>query len=135
MSNREKLELYGDNLIVFENPDYDSAIIGVTHDDRVVYDYDKMIVSLMDTDGMSAEEAAEFIDYNTIRAIPYAGEGAPVVIYRNFIGHGHWISRKYFNLGYYIHCCSECRHVENARHNYCPHCGIKMDLEDSVCQE
>ena len=27
--------------IVFENPDYDAAIIGVSSDDRVIYEYDK----------------------------------------------------------------------------------------------
>ena len=30
---------------------------------------------------MSDEEAIEFIDYNTLRSIPYYGEKAPVVFY------------------------------------------------------
>ena len=30
---------------------------------------------------MTNEEAVEFIDYNTLRAIPYAGGFAPVVMY------------------------------------------------------
>ena len=82
MTNRELLcDLGYENLIVFSDPDYDAAIIGVSHDNRVIYDYDKIVACLMDEDGMTSEEAAEFIDYNTIRAIPYAGAGAPIVMY------------------------------------------------------
>ena len=82
MTNREVLcDLGYEDLIIFENPDYDSAIIGVSEDDRVIYDYYKMIDFLMDTDGMDVYEAADFIDYNTIRALPYAGEGAPIIMY------------------------------------------------------
>ena len=79
--NRDTLNEIGyENLIIFENPDYDSAIIGVSHDDRVVYSYNRMVKHLMDTDGMTYEDAMEFIDYNTIRAIPYFGSNAPIVV-------------------------------------------------------
>lgn len=40
-----------------------------------------MVEHLVETDGMTEEEAVEFIDYNTIRSLPYAGEGAPVIMY------------------------------------------------------
>ena len=82
MTKRETLAEMGyNNSIVFENPDYDDAIIGVSSDDRVVYDYDKMIEYLMLEDGMSMEEAQDFIDYNTLRALPYAGNCGPIVVY------------------------------------------------------
>ena len=82
MTKRETLAEMGyNNSIVFENPDYDDAIIGVSYDDRVVYDYDKMIECLMLEDGMSMEEAQDFIDYNTLRALPYAGNCGPIVVY------------------------------------------------------
>lgn len=82
MTNRDILNDMGyEQLIVFDNPDYDDAIIGVSHDDRVIYDYDKMIEHLINTDGMSADEAADFISYNTIRALPYVGENAPIVMF------------------------------------------------------
>lgn len=58
----------------------DDAIIGTTPDDRLVYSYSKMIDCLMVNDGMDYEEAAEFIDYNTIRSLPYI-ENAPVIMY------------------------------------------------------
>ena len=41
-----------------------------------------MIEHLMETDGMEYEEAMEFIDYNTVRACPYMGEQAPIILYR-----------------------------------------------------
>ena len=79
---RETLQDLGyENLIVVENPDYDDSILGVSHDDRVVYDYDKMLECLIDKEGMDLEAAMDFISYDTIRSIPYAGENAPVVMF------------------------------------------------------
>ena len=75
-------ELGLEESIVFENPSYDKAIIG--YDDtesRVIYDYELMAECLMEQGGMSYEEAVEFIDYNTCRAIPYAGHNAPIVMH------------------------------------------------------
>lgn len=68
--------------IVLENPDFISAVVGVSSDSRVVYSYDRMVEDLMATNGMSRDEAAEFIDYNTVRALPYMGEYAPIIVYR-----------------------------------------------------
>ena len=71
-----------EDAIVFDNMSYDGSIVGVTTDGRVVYDYDKMIEELMQDEGWSYEDAVEWIDYNTIRSIPYAGENAPIIMYR-----------------------------------------------------
>ena len=80
--NREILNDMGYvDSVVFTNPDYDDAIVGISHDDRVIYDYDKMIEHLMAYEAMTDEEAADFISYNTIRSIPYVGENAPIVMY------------------------------------------------------
>ena len=82
MDKRELLCDRGlEDAVVFDSPDYDDAIIGVTHDDRVVYSYPAMVRILQERDEMTEEEAQEFIDYNTIRAIPYGGENPPVVMY------------------------------------------------------
>ena len=70
-----------EDAIVFDNPSFDNSIIGVTTDGNVVYDYHKMIIELMEDDGISEQEAIDWIEYNTLRAIPYAGEMAPVVIF------------------------------------------------------
>lgn len=81
MSKRELLvELGYEDSIIFENPSYDDAIIGTDDNCRVVYDYDKMVEFLMKEDGMTYEEAVEFIDYNTIRALPYY-ENGPIVVH------------------------------------------------------
>lgn len=62
------------------NYSYDDALIGVTTDNRAVYDYDKMVEWLMRVEGISSLEAMDWIDYNTIRALPYMGEDAPIVM-------------------------------------------------------
>lgn len=81
MNNRDKLvDLGYEDSIVFENPDYDEAIIGVTDEGNVVYDYYKMVDHLVQKDGMDHDEAVEFIEFNTVRALPYAGEGAPIIV-------------------------------------------------------
>jgi hypothetical protein len=83
MTNREILcEMGHEDAVIFENPDYDSAIIGISDDNRVIYDYDKMVVDLMVTDGMNMVDAAEFIDYNTIGAYSETPELDPIVMYR-----------------------------------------------------
>ena len=81
-SNRRKLVDAGyEECVVFERPDYDTAIIGITDDNRVVYDMDLMVEHLVSTDSMSEIEAIEFIEYNTIRTLPYV-EHAPIIIRR-----------------------------------------------------
>ena len=69
-------EQYGedalDGISVFENPAFVDAIIGYdAHHKKIVYDYEKMVGCLMYEDGMTEEEAVEFIDYNTLRTVPY----------------------------------------------------------------
>lgn len=70
-----------EDTVILESPDYLKAIIGLTEDGRLVYAYDKMIECLIDEEKMTYEEAIEFIDYNTVRALPYAGEKAPIIVY------------------------------------------------------
>jgi len=64
-----------------EQADYVTAIIGVTDEGTLVYDYNKMVEYLMNTDNMSYEDAVEWIDYNTIRTLPYMGIMKPVIMY------------------------------------------------------
>lgn len=82
MTNREILSDMGyEDSVIFINPDYDSAIVGVSDNGAVIYDHDLMVKHLMDTDGMTADEAVEFIDYNTVRSLPYAQEPRPIIMY------------------------------------------------------
>lgn len=66
--------------VLFDWPDFDEAIIGVTDDGRAVYDYAAMVKDMMTRDGISEIEAIEFIEYNSLRACAYV-EGAPIVIH------------------------------------------------------
>ena len=71
-----------EDVIIFSNPSYDDALIGVTCDNRAVYDFDAMVDWLVDHDGFTDEEAVEWIEYNAVRALPYVGAGAPIIMYR-----------------------------------------------------
>lgn len=82
MTNREKLIAAGhDDAIVLENPAYDEAIEGISEDGRVIYNYKQMVFCLVDDEGMTEEAAADFISYNTVRALPYMGPKAPIILY------------------------------------------------------
>lgn len=79
-------ELGYEETVVFENPSYLKAIIGISDDGALCYSYNKMVQCLMEEDKMEQEEAMEFIDYNTIRALPYTSSMGvrPIVVYNNF---------------------------------------------------
>ena len=82
MTAEEKLLDAGyEDMIIFKDYSYDDALIGVSHDGRAIYDYEKMIEWLMDKEGWNDEEAIEWIEYNTIRGLYYMGDCAPIVMY------------------------------------------------------
>ena len=66
---------------LFDNPRYPNSIIGLTIDNRAIHDMEQMIVDLMEEDKISYIDALEFIEYNTIRALPYMGGDAPIILY------------------------------------------------------
>ena len=66
--------------VVFDNHSYDNSIIGTTFDGRAIYEFNKMIEELMDDEGWAEEDAVEWIEYNTMRALPYFGKKAPIVV-------------------------------------------------------
>lgn len=73
-------ELGFEDTVILESPDYLSAVVGVSEDGRVIYDYEKMARCLMETDGMDYEEATEFIDFNTLGALPCMGKKRPIIL-------------------------------------------------------
>ena len=79
-------ELEYKDTVVLENPSYLNAIIGITDEGALCYSYEKMIECLIEEDKMEQEDAMEFIDYNTIRALPYASSMGvrPIVVYNDF---------------------------------------------------
>ena len=70
--------------LVFDNYAYDNSIIGVSLDGRVIYCFDMMVQELMMEENISEEEAIEWIEYNTLRSLPYAGDKAPIVVYERY---------------------------------------------------
>ena len=57
-----------------------AAAIGISGDQQIIYSYNKMVEILVNRDGMTTEEAIEFIDYNTIRVIDYM-PAKPIILY------------------------------------------------------
>lgn len=78
-------ELLGEEskeVVLLKDIGYEDALVGVTIDNRAVYDYDKMVKHLIEKEGFESElDAIEWIDYNTLRALPYAGKNAPLIMY------------------------------------------------------
>lgn len=65
----------------FVNPTYWQAVVGIkSSDGGIVYDYERMVDVLVVEDGMSTEEAREWIDYNVVRTIPYCGDIKPEIV-------------------------------------------------------
>lgn len=79
MTVSEMIEEAGfEDVIIFEKPSYNAAFVGVSEDGRSVYDYDKMIIWLTQEEGMTYDEAVEFIDWNSSF---YYGEGYPIILH------------------------------------------------------
>ena len=70
-----------EDAIYFTNYSYEDALVGVSEDGRAIYDYYKMVDWLMKEEGWTDIEAIEWIETNTLRAIPYMGNKAPIVMY------------------------------------------------------
>ena len=77
-TERLLLEAGYEGTIFFTNPSYEDAFLGVSSDDRAIYDYEKMVESLVNHEDMTEDEAREFIDYNATFYI----EGGPIILYR-----------------------------------------------------
>lgn len=72
-----------EDAVVFDNASYDNSIIGTTFDGKAIYAYDLMVRELMNDDNITEEEAIDWIDFNTLRSLPYGGPKAPLVVYRD----------------------------------------------------
>lgn len=80
MSVEDKIiEMGYEDVIIFSDPSYDTAFIGVTNGNHAVYDYEKMVEYLIKNDNMTYEEAVDFISYNSSY---YYGEEYPLILYK-----------------------------------------------------
>lgn len=74
-----------DEMIILEGDEFADGAIGYTDDYHVVYSYERLVESLGKAYD-SEEDAIEWLEYNTIRAIPYmASEGNEPIIIHEFI--------------------------------------------------
>lgn len=71
-----------ENTLLFSDYSYDTAFVGVSESGRAIYDYDMMVEWLCMNEDFTEDEAREWIDYNTLRSLPYCGPEAPIVLYR-----------------------------------------------------
>lgn len=77
---REFLEAQGhEETVFFENPSFVKAITGITDSGQLIYDYALMIYSAMEEENWNEEESVEWIEFNTLRSIPYMGHARPIV--------------------------------------------------------
>lgn len=78
---RDYIAETNEEAVLFDNPSFDGSISGISTTGRVIYVYEKMVAELAAEDNISWEEAEDFINYNTLRAIPYCdSEYAPIVM-------------------------------------------------------
>lgn len=69
-----------DEVCLFKDFDYASAFVGVSIDNKAVYDYDLMVSYLIEHQQFEVQEALEWIDYNTVRSLAYLGDNHPIII-------------------------------------------------------
>lgn len=75
----------GEDVQLFENHDYAPAFLGVSQDNKGIYDYEEMIKYLMqEYDDMDECAAASFIDFNDARP----AKDSPIILYR-----GLWVQK------------------------------------------
>lgn len=82
LAEKRLLEEGYDGVIIFNNFSYDTALVGVTNTHRAVYNYELMLEFLVSKEGFSDYfEAAEWIDYNTLGALPSFVDRSPIILY------------------------------------------------------
>ena len=76
----ELAEHFGNDLLFADN--FDNAIIGVSMGiscgTKVVYDAEEMARTLVVSEGITEEEAWEYLEFNTFNA--YVGENTPIFV-------------------------------------------------------
>lgn len=75
------IDLQESKTILFRNPDYSTAIVGISEDNKIIYDYNKMIDYLIEYENMSYEDAIDFINCDTIKLLGYINDNKPIIMY------------------------------------------------------
>lgn len=56
---------------LLNNLAYTSAFVGISSENRAIYDFDLMVDYLINEENMEELEAMEFIEYNVIKSLEY----------------------------------------------------------------
>lgn len=80
MVNRELRNKLPDGTLILDNASYDNSIIGITFDGRLIYSYQQMVEEYRQDNDCEEIDAVEWVEFNTIRALPYMGDKAPIVV-------------------------------------------------------
>lgn len=81
MVNKKLRKGLPDGTLILDNASYDNSIVGITFDGRLIYSYGRMVEEYAEENNCSEVDAIEWIDFNTIRSLPYMGDKAPIVMY------------------------------------------------------
>lgn len=73
-----------DAIILFTDPEFADAIVGIDEKDRVVYNFSQMVTQLMNDRNMSEDDAIEYLNTNTIPSMDDMGDRAPIILYDLF---------------------------------------------------
>ena len=83
MTAAERLVLNGyENVVVFAGEyTYDTALVGVTEDERAVYDFDKMVAWMAEHEGVDELTAMEWLDHELLFGLQEMGPDGPIILY------------------------------------------------------
>lgn len=71
-----------EDVILLDNYLYDTALIGVSDDNRAIYDYNKMVEWLIkESIANNITDAIEWIECNTIKSLSYMDDKIPIIMY------------------------------------------------------
>lgn len=73
---------------IFRNPDYIPAVVRFDEDGRVIYDFDRMVDYICETENTDFGGAVDTIYYDTINSLGSMGPRRPIILNR-FNGYGN----------------------------------------------
>ena len=75
-----------EKIIVLEGDEFADGVIGLSHDYHLIYDYNKLVDSLMSHNNWSIEEAVDWLEFNTLRSLDYMKSigNEPIIMMSNF---------------------------------------------------
>lgn len=77
----EKLSENGfDGVVIFTEPDFASALIGVTSEGRAVYDSARMLEYLRTEKNVTDDAAVDWV-HHIMQKLAAAGSGAPIIMH------------------------------------------------------